>query len=44
MLRERAVAFRLTAMASDTVAIAATFLVIWLADHFLDLGRVFLQH
>ena len=26
MLRERAVAFRLTAMASDTVAIAATFL------------------
>jgi len=33
-----------TIAALSSLFIAATFLVIWLADHFLDLGRVFLQH
>jgi putative spermidine/putrescine transport system permease protein len=33
-----------TIAALSTLYIAATFLVIWLADRFLDLGRLFLHH
>ena len=30
--------------ALSSLFIAATFLVVWLADRYLNLGRVFLQH
>ena len=41
-IRESAMIRLRTAVAS--LFIVATFLVVWLADRYLDLGRVFLQH
>jgi putative spermidine/putrescine transport system permease protein len=33
-----------TIAALSSLFIAATFLMVWLADRYLGLGRVFLQH
>ena len=33
-----------TIAALSSLFIVATFLVVWLADRYLDLGRVFLRH